>query len=246
LTGFDAVVFAAGNDIRHLPPDTAFDAHCLRANAEAVPRFAALARQAGVRKFVLIGSFYPQVAPALIQSNAYVRSRYLADQGVCALATPAFNACSVNAPFVVGAVPGLHSAMFEAYTRYAEGALGIPPYGPAGGTNFMSTQSLSEAILGALERAESGKSYLVGDENLSFAAYFGLFFSAVGNDQLVPALEQEHPMLPDVAIYTGRGNTVAYEPPAAESALLAYRRGDVRRAVNEVVAQYHKAEGINS
>ena len=39
LANFQAIVFCAGNDIRHLPPDTNFDAHCLRANAEAIPRF---------------------------------------------------------------------------------------------------------------------------------------------------------------------------------------------------------------
>ncbi|MEK7897505.1 nucleoside-diphosphate sugar epimerase, partial [Burkholderia contaminans] len=45
-----------------------------------------------------------------------------------------------------------------------------------------------------------------------------------------------HPLLPDMAIYTGRGNVVSYEPDPADSALLRYRRGDVQRAVDEVVA----------
>ncbi|MBA5760057.1 nucleoside-diphosphate sugar epimerase, partial [Escherichia coli] len=43
-------------------------------------------------------------------------------------------------------------------------------------------------------------------------------------------------LLPDMAIYTGRGNVVAYEPDSADLALLRYRRGDVQRAVDEVVA----------
>jgi nucleoside-diphosphate-sugar epimerase len=240
LSAFEAIVFAAGNDIRHLPADTDFDAHCERANSIAVPRFAALARSAGVRKFLVVGSFYPQIAPELIATNAYIRSRHLADSGARALANDTFFVCSVNAPFVVGAVPGFHNAMFEAYTRYAEGVLGIPPYGPAGGTNFISTQSLSEAILAALTRGQSGKAYLVGDENLLFADYFRMFFRAAGNDQPVPALDQSHPMLPDVAIYTGRGNVVSYEPDPADMALLGYRRHDVQNAVNDVVAQYHK------
>ncbi|MFC3106580.1 NAD-dependent epimerase/dehydratase family protein [Undibacterium arcticum] len=239
LARFDAIVFAAGNDIRHLPPGTDEAAHWERANVEAVPRFFALARDAGVRRAVLVGSFYPQVAPELIQSSPYVRSRHLADEKVRALATPTFNVCSVNAPFVVGSVPGLQIKMFEVYTRYAEGKLpGLPAFGPAGGSNFISTQSLSEAVWGALQRAESGKAYLVGDENLTFAEYFGAFFRAAGNDQPVPPLEQEHPLLPDMAIYTGRGNVVSYEPDPAEVSLLKYRRGDVQRAINEVVAQY--------
>ncbi len=245
LARFDALVFAAGNDIRHVPPGAdaaAQAAHWERANSEAVPRFFALARDAGVRRAVLVGSFYSQVAPELIESSPYVRSRHLADERVRALATPDFHVCSVNAPFVVGSVPGLAVPMFEAYTRYAQGVLGpIPVFGPAGGSNFISTQSLSEAISGAWQAGESGKAYLVGDGNLSFAEYFRVFFRAVGNDRDVPSLDQEHPLLPDVAIYTGRGNTVSYEPDAAETARLGYRRGDIQRTVNEIVSQYPAA-----
>ncbi|WP_179405066.1 NAD-dependent epimerase/dehydratase family protein [Burkholderia guangdongensis] len=237
LARFDAVVFAAGNDIRHLPPGTDEATHWERANVEAVPRFFALARDAGVKRAVLVGSFYPQVAPQLVDTIPYVRSRHLADERVRALATPSFSVCSVNAPFVVGSVPGLKNEMFAAYTGYAQGKLGgLPVYGPAGGSNFISTQSLSEAIWGALQRGESGRAYLVGDENLSFADYFAAFFRAAGNPQPVPALDQEHPLLPDIAIYTGRGNVVSYEPDPADLALLRYRRGDVQRAVDEVVA----------
>lgn len=237
LARFDAIVFAAGNDIRHLPPGTDEAAHWERANVDAVPRFFELARAAGVKRAVLVGSFYPQVAPELVDTVPYVRSRHLADQRVRALATPEFSVCSVNAPFVVGSVPGLRNEMFAAYTGYAEGKIaGIPVYGPAGGSNFISTQSLSEAIWGALQRGESGKAYLVGDENLTFADYFAAFFRAAGHAQAVPSLDQEHPLLPDMAIYTGRGNVVSYEPDAADLALLRYRRGDIQRAVNEVVA----------
>ena len=92
-----------------------------------MPRFFALARDAGVSRAQLVGSFYPQVAPELIHSSPYVRLRHLADEKVRALATPAFNVCSVNAPFVVVSVPGLRIEMFEVYTRYAEGKLAEQP-----------------------------------------------------------------------------------------------------------------------
>ncbi|MNT99363.1 hypothetical protein D3C72_2421940 [compost metagenome] len=52
---------------------------------EAIPRFFELARDAGVRQAVLVESFYPQVAPELIDSIPYVRSRHLSDQAVRAL-----------------------------------------------------------------------------------------------------------------------------------------------------------------
>ena len=239
LAPFEAVVFAAGNDIRHLPKGENFSEHVLRSNAQCVPDFAALCRDAGVSRFVHIGSFYPHVAPELMATNDYIRSRQLAVDGIIALAGPDFHVCSLDAPFVVGTVPGMRLPMFQGYVRYAEGKMeGLEPYGPTGGTNFISCRSLSEAIGGALERAENGKAYLVGDENLGFAEYFALFFKAAGNPASVPALDKEHPFLPDVGIYTGRGNYVRYEPDAADTALLGYRRNDITAAVEEIVAQF--------
>ena len=45
-------------------------------------------------------------------------------------------------------------------------------------------------------------------------------------------------MLPDAAIYFGRGNTLYYEPDAAETKLLEYRRKDITRAIGEIVAAF--------
>jgi dihydroflavonol-4-reductase len=239
LSRFDAMVFAAGNDVRHAPPEGDQEAHWRKANTEATPRFLARARDAGVGRAVLVGSFYPQVAPQLVETSGYVRSRDEADRRSRALAGEGFRVCSVNAPFVLGCVPGLSSPMFAAYTAYAQGRLeGVPAFAPPGGVNFISVQSLSEAIAGALERGRSGAAYLVGDENLTFQQYFGAFFRAAGRTEALPVLDREHPFLPDAALYAGRGTELFYEPDPAETALLGYRRGDVGRTVDEIVAQF--------
>lgn len=47
LAGFDWVVFAAGNDPRHIPADADFVAFLHKANHVAVPAFFAAAREAG-------------------------------------------------------------------------------------------------------------------------------------------------------------------------------------------------------
>jgi dihydroflavonol-4-reductase len=242
LSAFDTLLFAAGNDIRHLARDADADAHWQRANIDGVPRFFRRARDAGIRRAVLVGSFYPQVDPALIERIPYVRSRHLSDVAVRELAAPDFQVCSVNAPFVVGSVPGLHVPMFDIYTRYALGQMAdLPVYAPAGGVNFISTRSLSEAIAGALERGTSGKAYLVGDENLTFADYLSLIFATVGRPQDVPALDREHPLLPDSMLYAGRGTLFYYEADAAERALLGYRRDDAKAAIVEAVQRARRA-----
>ncbi|MDX1496674.1 MAG: NAD(P)-dependent oxidoreductase [Salinisphaeraceae bacterium] len=235
---FDAMVFAAGNDVRHLPPDTDPAAYWPKANSEAIPRFIKAARDAGLGRVVCVGSFYPQAAPEIAQRDAYARSRKEADEAVLALAGNGFHVCSINAPFVVGTVPGIEVPMFKAYADYAMGRLSpMPEYAPPGGVNFISVRSLSEAIGGALLNGENGKAYLVGDENLSFADFFGAFFEAAGREA-PPVRNEEHPLLPDAAILWGRGNNLFYEPEPAECALLGYQRGDIRRTINDIVSQH--------
>ncbi|MET0269524.1 MAG: NAD-dependent epimerase/dehydratase family protein [Sphingomonas sp.] len=240
LAGYDALVFSAGNDVRHAPEGEGDD-YWHRVNSVGIPRFFAAAKAAGIGRAVNIGSYYPQAAPELVAGNAYIRSRKESDEGVAALADATFAACSVNAPFVVGTVPGLPLPMFIAYTHYAQGKYApMPAFAPPGGVNFISTQSLAEAVEGALERGAPGASYLVGDENLTWQDYFGAFFEGVGRET-PPIVDQEHPMLPDSAMPFGRGNTLYYEPDAAQAALLGYRRGDIRPAIAEIVAQFRDA-----
>ncbi|MFN3424722.1 MAG: NAD-dependent epimerase/dehydratase family protein [Novosphingobium meiothermophilum] len=238
LGGFDWMVFAAGNDPRHVPQGADFAAWLHKANHLALPAVFAAAREAGMSRAVQLGSFYPQAAPELIAGNVYIQSRLAACEGARAEGRPGFDVISVNAPFMVGTVAGLPSAIFEPYVQWARGNIPVPFFAPTGGTNFMSFRSLSEAIEGALLRGEPGKAYLVGDENLSFRDYFQLFFDAVGNPVTLEARDEELPLLPDVAIPQGRGNTIRYEPDAGETALLGYRRGDVAAAVAEIVAQF--------
>ena len=80
LEGFDAVVFAAGNDIRHVPPGTDAEEFWRVMQIEGVPAFAARAKQAGVGRLVQLGSYYHQVMPHLAETDAYVRGRKLADE----------------------------------------------------------------------------------------------------------------------------------------------------------------------
>jgi dihydroflavonol-4-reductase len=134
LGKFEVLVFAAGNDVRHVPKGVAMDEHVVQANTVAIPRFFAAAKRAGVRRAINIGSFYPQAAPQLLANNAYMRSRRDSDVGLRKLADDSFFAISLNAPFVQGFVPGLPTRA-ENFMRFAEGKLDLPPEVPPGGVN---------------------------------------------------------------------------------------------------------------
>lgn len=239
LSRFDAVIFAAGNDPRHVPKGETVDNWWRKANTLAVPRFARAARDAGVRHFILIGSFYPQAAPHLLGANPYIDSRLGADEGVRALASEAFHVVVLNAPFIVGHVEGVVQPGAQAYTNWACGKMPqVPLTMIPGGVNVISTATLTDAIVGALERGENGKAYLVGDENLTFKQYLEMYFRAAGNPVDLVLDETPHPMLGTGSVLGGIGSTLWYDPDPTEVEQLGYRRNDVERAIGELVDAY--------
>lgn len=238
MAGFDAIVFAAQNDMRHLPPSEDLNAHLMRANVEGIPNFVRAAREAGVRRVVHMGSFYTQAKPELEATDFYIRTRRLTCEAVRAETAPGFDVLAINPPFMIGAVPGLASPLINAIIEWAKGQLDIPLFAPAGGTNFMSYRSLSQAIEGALLRGEAGKAYLVGDENLSIADFSNLFFKAAGSEDGVEVSDAPHAIFSDLVLPQGAQNWICYEADADEVALLGYDRKDVARSVSEAVAQY--------
>jgi len=243
LKGFDWLVFAAGVDIRQLPQDGSFteDEFYTRYNTEAIPRFFAAAKAAGIRRCAYIGTFYPQVVPEKVAVSPYVRSRKLADDAIRAISDDSFAVCSLNAPFVLGHLPGLEVEHLHYNYLYAKGLIeGAPLFAPEGGTNHITVDSLSEATLGALEKGEPGRAYLVGDENLSWKQYFELWFSEVGNPQDLEVRSEEHPLLPDMIMFAGRGATVSYAPEGVQE--LGYGTRRVRQAIAQLVAHYQSQQ----
>jgi nucleoside-diphosphate-sugar epimerase len=239
LGSFDSLVFAAGADIRLYNPEEDEEAFFSRVNTEAIPAFFRSAREAGIARAVYIGTYYPQVVPDAIETSPYVRSRHLADEAVRALDSDSFRVCSLNAPFILGIVPGIELPHIAALVQYAQGKLeGVPLVAPAGGVNHISSQSMSEAIAAALDHGRGGHGYLVGDENLSWKAYLEMYFTAVGNPTDLPVSEEEHPLFPDAILYAGRNATISYEP---ESADLGYSRHNIRATIEQVVEDYGRS-----
>lgn len=241
LKGFDALVFAAAADIRNVPQDgsVTFEDFYTQANDVAVPRFFKAARKAGVKRAVYIGTFYPQVAPKQIGICPYVTSRANTDKAVRALASDDFNVCCLDAPFVLGRIPGMEIPHFSALVEYAKGNFeGMPIFAPVGGTNHISVSSLAQAAANALVKGENGKAYLVGDESLSWKEYLEMWFTAAGNPQDLDVREDDHPMIPNIIMFAGIGANISYEPGAADFKLLAYDRGQIKAGVEDIVAAH--------
>lgn len=239
LKGFDWLVFSAAADIRNLPADGSVtpEGFYTSANDEAVPRFFEAAKQAGIHRAVYIGTFYPQLAPQQIGVCAYVTSRHNTDVKVRELSSESFTVCCLNAPYVLGHIPGLQVPYLAGLVAYARGGMpDLPVFAPRGGTNHISSRSLAQAALNALKNGQSGKGYLVGDENYSWKEYLELWFAAVGKPVELEVRDDDHPMFPNVIMFAGPGATISYEPEAADLAVLRYDRQQIKGLIEEIVA----------
>jgi dihydroflavonol-4-reductase len=239
LNSFDWLVFSAAADIRNLPIDGSVtpEDFYTQANDQAVPRFFEAAQQAGISRAVYIGTFYPQLAPQQIGVCPYVTSRHNTDIKIRELSSAGFNVCCLSTPFVLGHIPGMRVNYLAGLVAYARGDIpDLPVFAPKGGTNHITSRSLAQAALNALENGESGKAYLVGDENYSWKEYLELWFAAVDNPVNLEVREDDHPMFPDVIMFAGPGALISYEPEAADMTLLNYDRHLVQSLIREIVA----------
>ncbi len=237
LSRFDTLVFAAGNDIRQFPPGEDESAYFERANTIGVPAFFERARKAGIARGVYIGSYYSALVPAeRIQASGYMRSRLAADLGVRALASPGFATCTLDSPYTIGHIPQGPGGSLKVDIQYL--ITDPNPFAPTGGANYMSAHSFAQGVAGAIERAESGANYLMGDESLSHQTYFNRLLELLGREPDISVRTDPHPTMPDQILYAGKGATLAYEPDPRTLELLGYHRGDLGRTLAEAVAYY--------
>lgn len=232
---FDCMVFAAAADIRFLPRGQEVDeaAFYKKMNTQAVPKFFEFIRDAGVRRAIYIGSFYPQVAPQQIEKSVYVASRHDTDEAVRALNNDDFTVMSLNASFVLGQLEGLSMPFIDVLAAYARGETDLPIFAPEGGTNHITSNAIAHCVESLLTAGEPAKAYLIGDENLTWKDYLEMWFELAGNPQNIPVKADEHPLFPNAIMYAGVGATVSYE--MADKNLLSFPAGQLRPLVKKIV-----------
>jgi nucleoside-diphosphate-sugar epimerase len=169
LRGQDALVFAAGADDRTIPKAPAYE-FFHEANVRTPQRLFRLARQAGVRRGVILGSYFAhfdRIWPEmeLAKHHPYIRSRAAQIEATLEASLPKLELVVLELPYIFGAMPG-RTPLWAPLIRYLRSP--IPLFYPRGGSNCISVKHVAEAIVGAVERAQGGDIFQVGDENLTW------------------------------------------------------------------------------
>ncbi len=189
LEGHEALVFAAGMDDRTTPPKPAYPKF-YNANVETPLRLFRLAAQAGVKRGVVLGSYFayferlwPEMK--LAERHPYIRSRVEQERALTSV--PGLSTCVLELPYIFGSfpLPGW-KPLWRPLVRYLRSS-GLVFY-MKGGTACVSARTVGRAIAAAAEGGEAGERYPIGQENLTWTEMLTRLAAADGRQVRVAAL----------------------------------------------------------
>lgn len=187
LEGSDVFIFAAGVDERVEFPAPVMD-YYYRFNIAPLERIFPLCKKAGVKRAVVLGSYFAylnKIRPEmkLTERNPYMKSR-MDQEKVCEDACDEnFSACVLELPYIFGTQPGrkpVWTVLIEQiefmdkwpFTMY-----------PKGGTAMLTCRQVGQVIAGAAEN-KAGKTGFeaipIGMYNMTWPEFLEIVFDARG------------------------------------------------------------------
>ena len=176
LEGCEGFVFAAGVDERVEGPAPIYDMF-KKYNIDPVRRLLRLAKEAGVKRAVILGSYFsyfdklwPQME--LSRWHPYIRSRRDQENVALSFADDTFNVAVLELPYIFGTQPGRRPV----WVFLVEMLLKMKPvtFFIRGGTAMVTVRQVGQAIAGALERNSGGNCYPIGYENMTWKQLLGI------------------------------------------------------------------------
>ncbi|MEN8155493.1 MAG: NAD(P)H-binding protein [Bacteroidota bacterium] len=180
--GFYAMVYAVGPDDRTIPDAPAYLFFRKRLVVAAARVFEA-AREAGVKRAVLLGSYlnyfnrqWPQLQ--LTQRHPYIKARAEQSEAVLLASGDEMETMVLELPYIFGTMPKRtplwKDAFFDRLLKMN------PVLYPDGGSSMVCAGNVAEAIAGAVELGEKGTMYAIGDQNMRWSELFSIMFHAIG------------------------------------------------------------------
>lgn len=182
-------VYAAGADERIVPQKPALK-FFYEANVLPTQRLARLAKEAGLKKFVLFGSYFAEFAERLpqyeLKKQAYPSTRLLQEQVAFAEGEGSMDVTSLRLPYIFGTMPG-RMPLWKMFTDQIKGR----PVFPAlkGGTAVVTAEQVAEATVGALENGKHRHTYAISSYNMKYKFFYELMVEALGQEETTQIVE---------------------------------------------------------
>ena len=254
LKGKEVFIYAAGADERMLPeaPAARF---FYKENVIPTQRLARLAREAGVKKFVIFGSYFSHFAEKwpdlkLATEQSYPRTRLLQEEIAILEGEGEMDVMSLRLPYIFGTMPG-RKPLWEMFLPQIQGKDFVPVL--AGGTAMVTVKQVAEATVGAIEHGKHGGKYAISDTNMKHEEFFRIIADVLGQkdtviqvlpleqmrpeyvkvDEQVAAEGKEHGI--HIALTADIQNRDAYIDPEDTMPILKYNKDDVRESIKETI-----------
>ena len=222
LEGCDVFIFAAGVDERVEFPAPVLD-YYHKYNIAPLERILPLCKKAGVKRAVVLGSYFAYLAKLrpdmkLTARNKYFQSRIMQEEVCAAFADDTFGVAVLELPYIFGTQPGRKPV----WTILIEqiGFMDKWPFTmyPKGGTAMLTCRQVGQAIAGAAERQSTGfEAIPIGMYNLKWTEFLSVVYEArgMGKDRKivsVPPWMMKMGMFKVAADYKKRGIDSGMDP----------------------------------
>ena len=184
LKGMDCFVFAAGVDERVEFKAPVYDSY-YKFNIAPLKRILPLCKEVGVKKAVILGSYFSYLAKEkpemkLTEKHPYIRSRIDQENVAFSFADDNFDVSVLELPYIFGTQPGRKPVwviLIEQLRRMDK--LPCTLY-PAGGTAMLTVRQVGEVIVGAAERSKGAKAWPISMYNLTWKEFLKIVYDARG------------------------------------------------------------------
>lgn len=181
LQGMDAFIFASGVDERVEFKHPVYDSY-VKYNIKPLERLLKIAKQEGVKKAIVLGSYFSYFHKLgddlnLYETHPYIRSRIDQENMALSYSDSSFQVMILELPYIFGAQRGrkpvwmMFIDMFEKPKRILF---------PKGGTTMVTLFQVAQAIEGALLHGSGNTAYPVGYYNMTWKELIKIILFAMG------------------------------------------------------------------
>jgi nucleoside-diphosphate-sugar epimerase len=263
LAGQEGVVYAMGIDDRQTYRRPAYP-QFHQDHVEICLKILKIAKAAGVKKFVVLGSYFtyfenkfPELK--LVKNHIYIKTREEQRDAVLNETGPGFDTFVLELPYILGTQEGKVPPWTFLFSMLAAPGK-VTLFFRKGGTAAVTAVQVGQAAIGAIEQGIGGKAYPLGGINYQWMDFAKKYFEITKNEKIVI------PLYPVVFKIFGiisafvlrlqgieRGLNIgkftkfqymeAYLDPASSMAVLGYNHDDYDAALLNVIEEWVK---INS
>ncbi|NCB48532.1 MAG: NAD-dependent epimerase/dehydratase family protein [Clostridia bacterium] len=181
MEGCEGFVFAAGVDERIEFPPPVYD-YFKKYNIDPVKRLLSLCKEMGIKKCVILGSYFSHFAKTmpkldLYNKHPYIKSRIDQENVAFSFSDKKMEVMVLELPYIFGVQNG-RKPVWQFFIDMFLPMKTI--YYPKGGTTMVTLKQVGQALAGAVEKGKGGTAYPVGWYNKSWREMIAIINKNMG------------------------------------------------------------------